>query len=941
MATLTLPKISSELVQASQLKIEELTRTKESFEKRYRDITATNDANYDTLQRVTALLDQIKTFDPYLEKQDDLLIISRYLEQAKDDRSVSQAKLKKFEEQLLNKIATHQNCLDISWLHAELLKEAIDARPSSTSVAAKLEKVSLEDEFEMVEQELDEEHEKFEKNTFSSSQINVEEFEKYLATLFEDAACQQALDILREDIELFGDCFISGAREMNDEDVEWCIRDLLERRSLSDEHITKLQGFLSSPAALRELRSTLNMKSVRHWNWNNAERGLPVTARLNSDGRYRIVIDEDILDVIFLHTLAIGWSTKLKEYLTNMASTINVWRRNSMPTLDYLSKREYYLMRPRAGRKPIQQTVCTMCHPAPIPQPPPMIMSGPPPPPPPPQAYYLPPSRTNMGYKPKKKAKTQRFPLYGGSLSDEQHRFYMQEFFLARLPRREGSLPEVTSTNETQAQLLKHLATEARIRHALDGELHGISVSFESFPESLPHQTILTALKFIGFSQGWLDVFTRFLQAPLNMGPLVRGASDRVLNRTAGVPENHGMELFMGELLLFFFDFAVNQKTGRSLYRLGHRGYFTGTQKQVNEARSCILEIGKTMGLNVLCTSLSDGPIGFLKVCAEKDTAVTLTIQNGLVDEYAQRVKKQLGACTTVFHWIQVWNATMGTYAAHLFGPLANVFGSSHLEAVTQAYNRMNEIIFGDSNLTEYCNQLLTSHLGSKLTLPPLSLEAFIYLPTAYGGLGVKNPYIKLNISREMNEHPHSNMQSYINAEKEYYQAAKAAFENKKQDVRERQIVTIFGENKESIAAAFGPDGQNTFFTFEEMIKHRETLCYPACPQPFLKTILVPNLVAIFNTMLEEPTDHIDCNEQVLDKLRDLCGTNRMKRWFNLCGEDRWVLQMYSEECFERYDSLEMWNRQSVPLEVLDLIRGDDDDDGSDDYSSVSDMTEA
>jgi hypothetical protein len=932
MATITPPIIPAELVQAATLKIEELNRTKETFKKRYQNSAAANDANSDTLQRATDLLNQIKTLDPYLEKQEDLLIISRYLEQAKDDRSVSHAKLEKFEKQLLNKVAIHRNCLEVSSLHTELLKETINANASTASVAAKLEKAALEDEFEIVEQELDEEHDKFEKNAFASPQGNVEEFEKWLATMYEGESCEEALSVLREHIEEYGDSVISGAREMEDEDVEWCIKDLLERRSLNDDQTKKLQGFLLSPAAIREIRSTINMKSVRHWNWSNAEQGLPVTARLNSEGKYRIFIDEDIIDMLFLHTLAIGWSAKLKEYLKDVITAWNVRTRNNMPSLEHLHKREYYLMGPRMAvqRKPPQKTICTVCHPTPMPQPPPMVGL---PPPPPPGVYALPPRKT-------KSKKNTRIPItpYGGSnIYDEQYRSYTRDFLFARLPNREGCMPEVTPRTETQAQLLKQLAAEAKFRHAIDGELHGLALNFESFAASLPHQIILAALKFIGVSQQWLEVFTRFLQAPLNLGPLVRGTSDRVLNRTAGVPENHGMELFMGELVLSFFDFAVQQKTGGHLYRIGHQGYFIGKQDQVNDARSSILELSKIMGLDALCTPLSAEPIGFLKMRVD-EKSVDFTIQNGLVDEYAHRVKKQLGASTTVLNWIRVWNTTMGTYAAHLFGPLANVFGKDHLDAVTQAYNRMNEIIFGESSLTEHCKFLLVTHLGPKLSILSLSLEALIYLPTAYGGLGVKNPYITLNLARDLEKDPNAEIQAYFDSEKVYYEDAKTAFGNKRQDVRERHIATLCNDDKEKIASTFGPDGQNTFWTFEEMTKHREQLCYPIIPLPYPRVCGIPNILTVFNRMLDEPTDQIEWTDQVSDKIRELSGRNRMKRWINLSGEDRWVLQMYSEECFERYGSLEIWHGESVPMELLSLVRGEDDDD-SDDTSTISDYS--
>jgi hypothetical protein len=66
-----------------------------------------------------------------------------------------------------------------------------------------------------------------------------------------------------------------------------------------------------------------------------------------------------------------------------------------------------------------------------------------------------------------------------------------------------------------------------------------------------------------------------------------------------------------------------------------------------------------------------------------------------------------------------------------------------------------------------------------------------------------------------------------------------------------------------------------------------------------------------------------------------------MKRWFSLSGEERWVLQMYEEECFERYGGMEIWDGDAVPLELLKVVRGEDwEGEDDDDEGSVSDITE-
>lgn len=950
MTTFTPPVISPVLQGVVELKLEEVIREKKAFKNRYSSIPAVFDAEPGSLKRVSALLEEIKKLDPYLEDDDDLPILTRYIEQAKDDRSISQAKLLKFEKQLLDKLAVHDHRADVSLLHIELLREAMNAHTSTGSIAAKLEEAGLDDEFELVEGELEDVFERFEKNAFASSQVDVEGLEKYLSGMFQDDEGKIALESLREDIEMYGNDVINGSEEVDEDTVVWCIKHLLENILLSDEKKKVLSGYLTSPAAIQELTATLNMKSIHHWNWRNAEKGLPVTARQNAESKYCITIEEDIMDMLFLHTLAIGWSTKLKEYFTDMTSKSNIWSRNNFPSVDELEKREYYLLSPRmtAKKTPPQATICTMCHgpPAPIPPAPiinpPIINVGPPPPivcPPPPPPVW------NMKPKKKKRRSLPIGPSLGANLNEERYRDYQRVFLLSRLPKREGCVPVITSANETQANLIKYLATESRVRAALDGEVHSLTANIKSFASSLPHETILTLLKFIGVPEIFIEVFTRFLKAPLNMGPLVRGTSDQVLTRSRGVPIAHGMELFFSELVLFFLDFAVHRKTGGYLYRLRDKCYFVGNAEQCRETREQILNFGNLMDLRVAVTdSLGVEPIGFINFGVSGKGSMSFSIDDGKVEAYARRVKKQLAACTTVIDWIRTWNKTVGVYASHLFGPLANVFGKPHVEAVKQAYNRIHAIIFEKSNLTDHIKQLLATHLKQPLRDPPFALDALIFLPTAYGGLGVKNPYIALNLASDVQEEPESEMEAYLEAEKNFYNRAAAIFASQSQEMLEEKLTSIFGNSQDRITSVFGDVGHNTFMTMEAFTRNRESIPYPMLqmvqyPAPIPPWTPIPALINPYNALLEEPINHVDGSEKVIDNVRDLSGRNGMRKFFNLSGEDRWVLQMYSEECFETYGGLEIWHAEGVPLELLRLVRGEDGE-VDDDISSVSSMTE-
>jgi hypothetical protein len=946
------PTVSPVLQQTIDFKIEEFERSIADFRRRYNANSPVMAKSDDTHARLTALLEQIKTVDPYLEEDDDLDTMTRYIEQAKDDRSISQSKLQQFEKQLLAKLDLQYHRQDVSTLHISVLKEALEARKSMATVSETFERTTLEDGFDMVEGELETAFEKFEQNTFKPDQVDTEKLESHLSSFFEDDMSKRGLNILRKAVEGYVKDIIEGRDEVDEITIEWCIKDLLQNSLLSDEKRSTLQGYLESTVSIRELTSLMNVKPIRDWNWRNPEKGLPVTARQNSDGKYCITIEEDIVDMLFLHHIAIGWGTKFRDFADDLIDDGRIFVRNKSLTIEELAKRDYYLLAPRPKPMQTMHTYCTVCHEPPPPPPP--FRGMPPPPPPPPIIYpagrFRSRSRERFPCKTKKRNYTSvpphpPPPASFGGVNEERYRNYFNDFFLSRLPKRYGSVPEVTPASETQAALIKHVATEARLCEAFnvdDGsKVSGFTANFNSFASSLPHKTILTMLKFIGVPTAWLDVFTRFLEAPLNMGPVVRGTSDQVLTRTCGVPVAHGMEVFLGEVVLFFFDFVVHQKTGGYLYRLRDKCYFVGKPEQVSAAVMAMEDLSNLAHLSISINGSSCDqpwqPIGSSFVnFALNEKPLSFSIHQDRVEAYARRVKKQLATCTAVLDWIRVWNSSMGKYAPHLFGPLANVFGKSHLEAITQAYNKMHEIIFGASNLTAHVIGLLQAHVDPSVTIP---LEPLIFLPTVYGGFGVKNPYTTLNLARDMLADPTTPITKFVSNENAYYEKAREVFNAWSAETRASKVEALRDPEKDSLNALFTTRDRAEFMTFEEYTSARERVHYPSlAPRPTPGPVEIisrpPMLLRAYNTLLEEPRDFIQNDGRVADEVSRLAREEKYKRWYQMSGEDQWVLQMYADECFEWYGGLEVWCGDSVPTEALELFREEENDEG-DDNSSV------
>jgi hypothetical protein len=182
--------------------------------------------------------------------------------------------------------------------------------------------------------------EEFEKDTFTAKDVDTAGIEEYLASLFDNRGAQNKLQRIRRDMESYGEDLMEFNGEVEEETLQWCIVDLIKNELISDEKKKTLQGYLQSPMALSELAGLLKMKSIQHWKWRGAEKGLPVTARMNGEGKYCIVVEEDIIDMLFLHTLAVGWSMKLRECLSAAVSHPGVWPGPNPLSPDEFDKRE-------------------------------------------------------------------------------------------------------------------------------------------------------------------------------------------------------------------------------------------------------------------------------------------------------------------------------------------------------------------------------------------------------------------------------------------------------------------------------------------------------------------------------------------------------------------------------------------------------------------------
>jgi hypothetical protein len=451
-------------------------------------------------------------------------------------------------------------------------------------------------------------------------------------------------------------------------------------------------------------------------------------------------------------------------------------------------------------------------------------------------------------------------------------------------------------------------------------------------------------LRFLGVPEVFLSLFNRALKPKLSIKASNHEAA-RNITPESGVSFGYFMEIFFSEAVLFFLDLAIRKVTGSYMYRVHDDCYFVGTQVQTDHAEDVIVQFSKVMGLKWRSRSSADElSVGFLTIDLQTNsshgTSIIVGIDDSKVALYAANAKLRLKSCSTVLEWVREWNDTVGTYAAHLFGPLANVFNEEHREMIKETYRRIHSIVLGGSDLTSCVAKMLKPSVSCEPEHGLQDLEPIIYLPQAYGGLGVKNPFVTISFASNANESAAVKIRDYLNTEAAYYIKASERYSNQMPFLNQQRIMTIFDNDLSRMIEALGSDVKTDvsieslpFMAKAEMTKHRERAKLPCVTTDWSEPVKTPDLVHLYRDLLDEPVNDTEDIEMVEQEINRLSLTEDLKPWDELSQEDRWVLQLYNEECFERYGSLDIWWAKGIPVVVYSDLRGHRLDDDDEDHS--------
>lgn len=482
-----------------------------------------------------------------------------------------------------------------------------------------------------------------------------------------------------------------------------------------------------------------------------------------------------------------------------------------------------------------------------------------------------------------------------------------------------------TSKKPMQAKqnLLHILATEIILNTQLHGQLTCFRSVFESWNPLLPHDTILTVLKFLGVSDKWTTFFKTFLEAPLKFmedGP----AAPRLRRR--GTPGSHALSDVFGEITLFCLDFSVNQNTdGGMLHRLYDDFWFwSHDYNKCAKAWSCVEQFTEAMGVELNSTKTGSVSIG--KNVASHDAQDALPrgiirwgflyldpktgrfeIDTDMVDAHVEELRNQLQSKSkSVIDWIQAWNSYAAAFFSSNFGKPANCFGREHVNKMLATHRGIQEKIFEGGNVVHFLKKSIEERFSVR-SVP----DGFLFFPIELGGLDLKSPFVGLMQIREsVRENPYELMDQFKEAEEEAYVEAKRAFDrgdNHRYSPSKRSRL-------EYVAPGSSPN--DTFLTFDEFVKYREEF----------NAVGKADLLEVYRDLMKKPTEeNIDVSVQVkqgLDQLRGQSNLNGITcEWGHMDAYWKWVAQMYGPEMLDKFGGFNVVDPGLLPVGMVRVFR--------------------
>ncbi|KAG0138607.1 hypothetical protein HOY82DRAFT_631210 [Tuber indicum] len=279
-----------------------------------------------------------KLVTPVAGSTDDVYNIRLFLSQARQDPSVGKSLLDEWEEKLTGTFHKETIKFEYAELFGKLLMQWVSGSGVEATKAAKagaatddteMDTGSTASDFEDIgTKEMHEQRAQFESIVFKPLDTDANAIEKYLEDIFSSRKARRQLTDCRDQIESFGRGLFGNP--FTPDTVKSTIWSLLNADLLSNEKRTTLREFMRDRAVLGEVADVLNMHlfSLSSWSWQ--EESVLVEMRRHLNGKYRIYMDEDIVQAIFLHFIGLKWSVEFKKIFTKIFNS-RAWDTGAKP----------------------------------------------------------------------------------------------------------------------------------------------------------------------------------------------------------------------------------------------------------------------------------------------------------------------------------------------------------------------------------------------------------------------------------------------------------------------------------------------------------------------------------------------------------------------------------------------------------------------------------
>lgn len=830
-------------------------------------------------EKITILLDAFEKEGISVPPSISIDSLRRFLDQSRHDPSISTSMLQKWQDALQQALDVPSQKYEHALLFGRLVMEWLEHPNDSsgkTLVTPPTEGTAdLGNSFEYVGRaEMHEQRKEWEFLVFAeTSNADPLAIQAYLESIFGSTSkskkmTKSPLEELRSGMQSF------KLGKLDTEDLKLLIEGILTTDLLSEQKRKALVEFQHSPLVLHEMTDVLNIQldALESWSWG--PEAIPVEIRRALNGKYRVYMDEEILQALLLHFVGMQWGVHVKKILTAFFHS-GAWKQSSRNSMDRTAKlrRERFVGSDRRGHS------------------------------------------TGRGGRGGGRDRGSREG--SRSVRNERRQKYQREFFLAQLPTSFENTSDMYDDTQDEDKdkspmaikqsLLQLITTEALVNTRLYGSFTILQSDFRWFGPSLPHATMLTVLKYFGVSPFWLGIFKKFLQAPIKF--VQDGPEAQTQIRKSGAPIQHKISDALGETVLFCLDFAVNQSTGANLHRLHDDLWFWGPDNTAVTAWETIQKFSRVMGM-----TLNEEKTGSVQIRGNASSPssnglpegevrwglLTLkssgqwTIDEKQVDSHIHELRQQLKACKSTLAWVQAWNLYLSRFFSNHFGQLANCLGRPHRDMVLDTFSRIQRQLFSDAH---FSGPDVLSHLKNEITtrfaLPSPPLDGFFYFPLERGGLGLANPSIPPLLSTDtLYKTPMDRLDHAFELEEETYDAAKTAYDEGHDMSSDHHTSAISTE---------------PFFSLEEYTRYREETSTPL-HDAYCDLLAPPPLKAITNTI-----------EEVWSAQSDLRSSgNEEQRMY----ED-WILQLYGGDVVSKFGGLEMGEKRLLPIGLVSMLRGE------------------